>query len=82
MYHFLSNVSPLRNGKAQNAQWVKVMHALVELLFKAIIVCLYNHVKMDLSGIQYTLDVFAHQALLIMEIDVYNVPMIKNGFQA
>lgn len=37
---------------------------------------------MDLSGIQYILDVFAHQELLIMEIGVFNAPMIKDGFQA
>lgn len=77
---FLRDALQHINGMDQNVL-LKEIPAQKAPSYKEITACQSHHVKMDLYGIQFILDVFALLAQSIMEIDVYNVQMIKSGFQ-
>lgn len=77
--YYLNNVLHHLDGMDQNALLLEV-YAQKELMLQEINAILMRLVKMDLFGIQFTLDVFALREQSTMVTNVFNVQMIKNGF--
>jgi len=77
--YYLNNVLHHLDGMDQNALLLEA-YAQKELMLQEINAILMRLVKMDLFGIQFTLDVFALREQSTMVTNVFNVQMIKNGF--